>query len=94
MSSRLFSPSLPWEEALEQAVKPRMPVELILHKDRYRDPDPDEIGAYDAAMSEYYRGRGANARVDDWSAATANAVQGKKRKHVLDFVHGLGFFKR
>ncbi len=62
----------PTEEALEQAVKPRMPVELILHKDRYRDPDPDEIGAYDAAMSEYYRGRGANARVDDWSAATAN----------------------
>ncbi|MGB5834405.1 MAG: oxygen-insensitive NADPH nitroreductase [Thiohalocapsa sp.] len=84
----------PSEQALQQAVKPRMPAELILHQDRYRDVDPAEIGAYDATMASYYRERGTNARMDDWSAATANAIQGKKRKHMLDFMRGRGFFKR
>lgn len=84
----------PSEQALAQAVKPRMPAELILHRERYRKADPDEIGAYDATMAAYYRERGSNARVDDWSAATANAVQGKKRKHMLDFMRDRGFFKR
>lgn len=83
----------PSTRALQQAVKPRMPVELILHRDRYRDAEPDAIGAYDATMADYYRERAANARLDDWSAATANAIQGKKRKHMLDFMRGLGFFK-
>jgi nitroreductase len=90
----LFGLCLGWpsEQAKEQAVKPRMPVELILHQDRYRDPDPSEIGAYDATMAAYYRSRGSNARLDDWSAATANAVQGKKRKHMLDVLRERGFF--
>jgi nitroreductase len=91
----LFGLCLGWpsEQAKGQAVKPRMPVELILHQDRYRDPDPAEIGAYDATMAAYYRSRGSNARLDDWSAATANAVQGKKRKHMLDVLRGQGFFR-
>jgi nitroreductase len=91
----LFGLCLGWpsEQAKGQAVKPRMPVELILHQDRYRDPDPAEIGAYDATMAAYYRSRGSNARLDDWSAAIANAVQGKKRKHMLDFLRGRGFFR-
>ncbi len=84
----------PTEQAQQQAVKPRMPVDLILHQDRYHDPDPSAIGAYDATLATYYRERATNARVDDWSAATANAVQGKKRKHMLDFMHGQRFFKR
>ncbi|MGB5736368.1 MAG: oxygen-insensitive NADPH nitroreductase [Thiohalocapsa sp.] len=84
----------PSEQARQQAVKPRMPVELILHQDRYRDPEPDAIGAYDATMATYYRERGSNARLDDWSAATANTVQGKKRKHMFDFMRARGFFKR
>jgi nitroreductase len=92
----LFGLCLGWpsEQARQQPVKPRMPVELILHQDRYRDPDPAELGAYDATMAAYYRGRGTNARLDDWSAATANAVQGKKRKHMLDFLRTRGFFRR
>jgi nitroreductase len=84
----------PSEQARQQAVKPRMPVELILHQDRYHDPEPDAIGAYDATMATYYRERSSNARLDDWSAATANSVQGKKRKHMLEFMHARGFFKR
>lgn len=84
----------PSADARQQTVKPRMPIDLILHQDRYRDPDPSAIGAYDATMANYYRERGTNARVDDWSAATANAVQGKKRKHMLGFMRERGFFRR
>lgn len=92
----VFGLCLGWpnERALQQPVKPRMPVELILHQDRYREADTDAIGAYDATMAIYYRERGAGARMDDWSAATANAIQGKKRKHMLDFMRDCGFFKR
>ena len=92
----MFGLCLGWpsEQARQQAVKPRMPVELILHQDRYHDPEPDAIGAYDATMAAYYRERGSNARLDDWSAATANGVQGKKRKHMFEFMRARGFFKR
>lgn len=84
----------PSEQAQAQAVKPRMPIDLILHQDRYCDPDPSAIGAYDATLATYYRERHTNARVDDWSAAAANAIQGKKRKHMLELMRRLRFFVR
>jgi nitroreductase len=45
-------------------------------------------------MAEYYRARGNNARRSDWSATTARAVQGKKREHLLPFLHRMGLFLR
>jgi hypothetical protein len=38
--------------------------------------------------------RSSNARLDDWSAAIANTAQGKKRKHMFEFMRERGFFKR
>jgi nitroreductase len=75
-------------------VKPRLPVEVILHQDVYRDPNPELIRSYDEVMAEYYRARGNNARRSDWSATTARAVQGKKREHLLPFLHRMGLFLR
>lgn len=89
----LFGLCLGWPAESPQ-VKPRMPVELILHQDVYRDPNPELIRSYDEVMAEYYRARGNNARRSDWSATTARAVQGKKREHLLPFLHRMGLFLR
>ncbi len=76
------------------AVKPRMPLAMILHQDVYRDPTPEAIASYDQTMADYYAARGNNARRSDWSETTAKAVQGKKREHMLGFLQERGFFRR
>lgn len=89
----VFGMCLGWPDA-DPKVKPRMPVDLILHQDTYRDPGDEQIDAYDTAMSNYYGARGQGAKLGDWSGATANAVQGKKREHMLEFMRRRGFFVR
>jgi nitroreductase len=49
---------------------------------------------YDAQMAEYYASRGANIKMSDWSASAAEAMQGKKREHMLAFLQAQGFFNR
>jgi nitroreductase len=75
-------------------VKPRLPVDLVLHQDRYTDPSAQRMADYDAAMAAYYAGRGSNVKLTDWSRAVAGAMQGKKRVHMLDFLRSRGFFRR
>jgi nitroreductase len=89
----LFGMCLGWPDE-RNPVKPRMPVELILHQDRYADPADDAMADYDRTMAGYYRGRGSNVRLSDWSAAVAAALQGKKREHMLGFLQARGFFLR
>lgn len=89
----LFGLCLGWP-AESPEVKPRLPVELILHQDQYRDPDPAEMGDYDRVMADYYFQRRPSARRSDWSSTTARAIQGKKREHLLPFLQRMGFFRR
>jgi nitroreductase len=89
----VFGMCLGWP-AQHNPVKPRMPTELVLHQDEYRDPSEEQMAAYDATMAGYYQSRGSNVKLSDWSSATANAIQGKKREHLLGFLQGRGFFRR
>ncbi|MFM1892062.1 MAG: oxygen-insensitive nitroreductase [Pseudomonadota bacterium] len=89
----VFGMCLGWPAAAPE-VKPRLPLQLILHQDRYRDPDEAQLAAYDAEMAEYYRTRSSNTKLSDWRSAAANALQGKKREHMLDFLRQRGFFRR
>ncbi len=76
-------------------VKPRFPVEAIVHTDQYDVQGvAAHVDAYDQAMTDYYRTRDSNARQSDWSTQTAAAVQGKKREHMLGFLRARGFLKR
>lgn len=89
----VFGMCIGWPDEANE-VKPRMPVAFVLKQDRYSDVADDELAAYDAQMASYYANRGANVKLSDWTHATANAVQGKKREHMLDFLHEQGFFIR
>ena len=89
----LFGMCLGWPDE-DNGVKPRMPVDCVLHQDRYEDPPADRMAEYDAQMAAYYASRGANVKLSDWSNAVAAAMQGKKREHMLDFLQARGFFLR
>jgi nitroreductase len=76
-------------------VKPRMPVEMVLHEDRYHvERVAADVDHYDETMRAYYASRSENARASDWSTPTAAAVQGKTRPHMLEFLRARGFLKR
>jgi nitroreductase len=89
----VFGMCLGWPNESHQ-VKPRMPVGFVLHQDEYQEVSPERVALYDEKMADYYASRGANIKLSDWSNSTAAAVQGKKREHMLDFLHSRGFFRR
>jgi len=89
----LFGMCLGWP-ASRTEVKPRLPLDVVLHRDEYRDPSETEMADYDAVMAAYYGARSANAKASDWSTTTAKAMQGKKRAHMLEFLRERGFFLR
>ncbi|RBP79599.1 oxygen-insensitive NADPH nitroreductase [Marinomonas rhizomae] len=79
----------------EPDLKPRLPVDVILHKDSYdNNRCADDVKAYDAQMQAYYQGRGDNQKSSNWSEQTAAAVQKKKREHMLSFLQKRGFLNR
>lgn len=87
----VFGLCLGWPDA-EPDLKPRLPVEVILHKDQYDDSRcASDVQAYDQQMQQYYQHRGGNQKVSNWSEQTAAAVQKKKREHMLAFLREQGF---
>ncbi len=89
----VFGLCLGWPAEVPE-VKPRQPLDLVLHQDRYRDPEPGRMADYDRVMADYYAARDNNACRSDWSETTAQATQGKKREHILGFLQQRGFFRR
>ena len=89
----VFGMCLGWPDE-SNAVKPRMPVEMVLHEDCYHDVSAQQAAAYDSVMADYYARRSSNARSSDWSTLTARAVQGKQRRHMHDFLQRQGYFRR
>ena len=89
----VFGMCLGWP-ADRPEVKPRLPLDMVLHQDAYRDPPDDGIAAYDEIMAAYYRSRATNLKAADWTTTTAGAMQGKKREHMLAFLQRQGFFLR
>jgi nitroreductase len=76
-------------------LKPRLPVDVILHKDHYDSRRcAEDVHAYDLQMQAYYQSRGDNQKTSNWSEQTAGAVQKKKREHMLSFLQKQGFLKR
>jgi len=77
------------------AVKPRFPVQTILHEDSYDlNQVKAQVDSYDQQMQDYYQSRGSNQRISTWSAQTAAAIQKKQRTHILKFLQSRGFLLR
>lgn len=87
----LFGLCLGWPSEPCQP-KPRLPLEAILHTDRYDEGIIDhELEEYDKLMADYYRTRNSNQKQSNWSEQTAMALQKKKREHMLAAFQQQGF---
>ena len=73
-------------------VKPRLPQEVVLHENRYREPDPQAFAAYDEELRAYYTARTGEAQ--DWLDAVQNTLGQPLRPHVLAFLQAQGFIRR
>lgn len=90
----VFGLCLGWPDH-DPAVKPRLPVTAIMHRDRYDTERLESVvKTYDQTMQQYYAARGSNQRTSNWSTQTYQAIYGKCRAHMLAFLHKQGFFKR
>ncbi|WP_342506836.1 oxygen-insensitive NADPH nitroreductase [Sporosarcina sp. FSL K6-2383] len=73
-------------------VKPRLPIEAILHENNYDyDKYKDIIPIYDEIMNDYYQGRGSNQKNAAWSDSMAQFLGTPKRTHMKDFLKKQGF---
>lgn len=73
-------------------VKPRMPVEAILHENSYdAQKYEDIIPVYDEIMNDYYLSRGSNRKDAVWSDAMAKFLGSPNRTHMKAFLDKQGF---
>lgn len=76
----------------EQWVKPRLPVEAILHENVYDETKYEPIlDTYDSEMSAYYKERLSNNKDTNWSQTMKDYLKHPKRKHMREFVKSKGF---
>ncbi|WP_301108552.1 oxygen-insensitive NADPH nitroreductase [Sporosarcina sp.] len=73
-------------------VKPRLPVEAVLHENTYNEEKYDELlPAYDEIMMAYYAGRDSNQREATWTAEMADFLEKPHRLHIKGFLEKQGF---
>ena len=89
-----FGMCLGWPD-VDPDIKPRFPVQSILHQGVYQNDNIEQdIKNYDELMKDYYKSRSGSTRLSNWSTQTANAMQLKKREHMLTFLNKRGLLKR
>lgn len=73
-------------------VKPRLPVEAIIHENSYDASKYDDLlQAYDQTMHDYYLHRGSNQKDTAWSQQMAEFLHGPKRTYMREFLEKRGF---
>lgn len=78
--------------AVRNEVKPRLPVEAILHDNVY---DEQKYAAlldqFDDTMNAYYQARSSNKKDGNWTKDMAGFLNTKRRPHMREFIAGKGF---
>lgn len=87
----VFGLCLGWPDQAPE-VKPRLPLDVVLKEDAYRDPDSLEgILRYDRELREYYRTRSSSAKDSCWSDEMKALVGKESRPHMRAFLARRGF---
>ncbi|MEY8346772.1 oxygen-insensitive NADPH nitroreductase [Bacillus cereus] len=77
------------------AVKPRLPVEAILHENTYNENKYDELlEEYDRTTNDYYKGRSTNQKDVTWTGSMSAFMSKEKRMHMKEFLHQKELNKR
>ena len=84
------------DPAVETDVKPRLPQNVILHRERYTPADPALLAAYDQRIREFQAEQ--KMRVADWTEQSALRVRDEAaltgREVLRDFLRDRGFSLR
>lgn len=76
----------------QQLVKPRLPLEAILHENNYDETKYDAIiDQYDQILSDYYKNRFTNNKDSNWSDTISTFLSEKRREHIKSFLADKGF---
>nr|WP_139311056.1 oxygen-insensitive NADPH nitroreductase [Paenisporosarcina indica] len=76
----------------QHEVKPRLPVEAILHENGYDSEKYHSLlSAYDKTMEEYYETRGSNQKSTNWTKSMADFLKVPRRTHIKGFLASRGF---
>lgn len=76
----------------QHEVKPRLPVEAILHENKYDSKKYRTIlPAYDQTIENYYASRSSNQKVGNWTQSMTNFLKEPRRMHMKDFLQKHGF---
>lgn len=80
--------------ARQNEVKPRLPLEAVVHENRYDETKYESLlKEYDETMREYYRRRTRNKKDLTWTKSMADFVSVERRKHMKEFVQSKGFLQ-
>ncbi|MCM3568553.1 oxygen-insensitive NADPH nitroreductase [Neobacillus mesonae] len=73
-------------------VKPRLPMEAILHENEYNEKKYLALlDEYDQNMSTYYQERSSNNKDANWTEPMAQFLKDKRREHMRAFIESKGF---
>lgn len=78
--------------AQDPEVKPRLPLSVILKKDKYNDEqDESYIAKYDELIGDYYRTRTGGNKDNTWSEQIAEMLVKEARPHMLEYLKSRGY---
>lgn len=77
----------------EPGLRPRLPMEAVLHRDRYEKAAVEEVKKYDPITSEYLSKRTQGKNNTPWSKLMAKRLAKPVRLHMKDFLKEKGFMK-
>jgi nitroreductase len=76
-------------------VKPRLPLSVVLKKDRYQDDtDTQTISEYDEQVRDYYRTRTGGNKDTAWSEQIAEMLAREARPHMKAYLESRGYLLR
>ena len=90
----VFGLCIGWPDQ-DPEVKPRLPLEIILHENRYKkDQGWSALSGYDDVIKSYYEARTENKKSQTWSSQMAGLLGREARPHMLNFLNKKGLLKR
>lgn len=76
-------------------VKPRLPVQAILHTNKYDESKYETLlNEYDDVIRAYYASRSSNNKSAGWTEGMADYLSEPRRSYMLDFVKSKGFLQK
>lgn len=82
--------------AQDPETKPRLPVDVVLHQDKYRSIDLQRslLAEYDTVVSQYYDARTKGKLTQSWSEQIAKKAQRQSRPHIKNSLLKQGLNKK